>query len=557
MNIKKSSFLPYVVLICSQSAYAASLPGAGGQMQQIPPVPIPKIAAPGIAVAPNPIPVMPESKGIKILVHRVNVTGSHVYSAADLLQVSGFESGREWTLSELQEMATKITDYYHRNGYFVAQAYLPAQDIQDNTVTIAVLEGRYGKITLKNQTNLSDDLANSLLAGLNPGDVVASAPLENHLLPLADLPGVKVESSLIPGASEGTTDLLVDVTPGQRVTGSFDADNAGNRYTGAYRMGTTVNLNNPTGHGDIATLRAITAGSGLYYGRVSYQIQFVKTKVGVAYSALDYHLGKNYDSLEANGTAQIVSLYADHPLIRTRDNNLNSQISYDHKLFRDKVDTTSTVTDKEVDVVMGSLYGDHTDMFGGGGLSSYSVNWSLGNFDLQTPVEQRMDVSTAHSNGGYQKLGLKVTRLQKVTETLSLYGSLIGQIASKNLSLSEKMELGGMYGVRAYPEGEGDGDEGYIANLEARLLLPKWIEAMPGQQYVIGFVDTGTIRANKHPWNNTPNSRTLSGGGMGLNWMANNNLTLNAYYAHKLGNAVVTSGPDAAGQYWIQVVHFF
>ena len=540
MKIKKGIFLLYVVLICSQSAYAASLPGTGGQMQQIPPVPIPKTAVPTIEVAPSPTPVTPEPKGVGILVNRLNVTGSRVYSEADLLKVTGFESGREWTLSELRGMAAKITDYYHRNGYFVAQAYLPAQDIQDNTVTIAVLEGRYGKITLNNQTNLSDDLANSLLAGLNPGDVVAAEPLENHLLPLSDLPGVKVESSLIPGASVGITDLLVDVTSGQRVTGSIDVDNAGNRYTGAYRIGTTVNLNNPTGHGDVATLRAITSGSGLYYGRVSYQMQFVKTKVGVAYSVLEYHLGKDYDSLGATGAAQIAGIYADHPLIRTRNNNLNAQIAYDHKIFQDNVDSTSTVANKAVNVVMGSLYGDYTDTFGGGGLSSYSVTWSLGHFDFQIPAEQMTDAATAQSNGGYQKLGIKATRIQKVTETVSLYGGLVGQIASKNLSPSEKMELGGMYGVRAYPEGEEYGDEGYIANLEARLLLPTFTEAIPGQQYLIGFIDTGTIRVNKSPWNNTPNSRTLSGGGVGFNLMDNNNFTLNAYYAHTLGDHVVT-----------------
>ena len=33
------------------------------------------------------------------------------------------------------------------------------------------------------------------------------------------------------------------------------------------------------------------------------------------------------------------------------------------------------------------------------------------------------------------------------------------------------MELGGAYGVRAYPEGEAFGDTGYIATTEARLML--------------------------------------------------------------------------------------
>ena len=90
-------------------------------------------------------------------------------------------------------MAAKIADHYHTNGYFVAQAYLPAQDIKDGAVTIAVIEGRYGSVTLRNQSNLSNSLANGLLGGVNSGDTIAIAPLENRLLLLSDIPGVNVE----------------------------------------------------------------------------------------------------------------------------------------------------------------------------------------------------------------------------------------------------------------------------------------------------------------------------------------------------------------------------
>ena len=78
-----------------------------------------------------------------------------------------------------------------------------------------------------------------------------------------------------------------------------------------------------------------------------------------------------------------------------------------------------------------------------------------------------------------------------MTDSVSLYGAIYGQFASKNLDISEKMGLGGMYAVRAYPVGEAYADEGYVVNLEARLLLPKFSQRMPGQMHLIGFVDTG------------------------------------------------------------------
>src|SRR6185436_2837077 len=154
--------------------------------------------------------------------------------------------------------------------------------------------GRYGNVTLRNQTNLRDSLANGLLGGLNSGDTIAIAPLEERLLLLSDIPGVNVRSSLVPGTQVGTSDLLVDVTPGQRVTGSVEADNGGSRYTGENRIGGSVYLNDPLGLGDQAGLRVLTSGSGLKYGRAFYQLQVGRARIGVAYTALEYRLGKEF-----------------------------------------------------------------------------------------------------------------------------------------------------------------------------------------------------------------------------------------------------------------------
>ncbi len=559
--MSKIGLFAVALLALSQSAFSAEPPPTGGsQIQQIPPSPIPQRAAPEIRIEQGGAPAIPASDDVKIPVKSLRVTGQALYSEAELVAITGFRPGSELTLTELRGMASKIADYYHRNGYFVAQAYLPVQDIKDGAVTIAVLEGRYGNITLRNRTNLSDSLANGLLGGLNSGDTIAVAPLESRLLLLSDIPGVNVRSTLIPGASVGASDLIVDVTPGRRVTGSIDADNAGSRYTGANRIGGTVNLNNPTGHGDVASLRVLTSGPGLNYARASYQAQFGKATAGVAYTALNYRLGEEFASLQAHGTAEIASVYGRYPLIRSRNTNLYALIGFDAKTFQDKVDNPPpSVTDKKARVWMASLHGNHRDNFGGGGLSSYSLTWIPGEIDILTPAALTADAATAQTNGHYDKLAFHASRLQSVTERISLYAAIDGQFASKNLDISEKMGLGGMYAVRAYPVGEAYADEGYIVNLEARLLLPKFSQSLPGQFTLIGFADTGTVTLNKNPWPAAavPNERTLSGAGIGLTWQDYNNFVVNAYWAHKLGNAVATSAPDKNGRFWIQGVKFF
>lgn len=544
-------------LALSCGALAQQLPSAGGQLQQIPPPPPPPRAAPDIRIEQRSAPAAPAADQARIEVRALRITGASVYSEAELIALTGFAPGAQLTLSDLQAMAARITDHYHANGYFVAQAFLPAQDIKDNAVTIAVSEGRYGDITVKNQSRLSDGLARGLLGGLNSGDIIANAPLENRLLLLSDLPGVNVRSTLAPGAAPGTSDLIVEVTPGQSVSGSVDADNAGNRYTGAYRIGATVNVNNPLGQGDVASLRVVTSGEGLKYARAAYQMQFGKLQAGVAYSRLDYSLGKEFENLHAHGTADIASVYGRYPIIRSRRDNLSVQLQFDAKSFHDVVDLTSSVVDRKSHVVLASLLGDHRDNTGGGGLTAYSLTLAAGNLDIQTPSARAEDSITARSNGSFQKLSFYAMRLQSLGGPVSIYAAVNGQLASKNLDISEKMELGGMNAVRAYPEGEAFGDEGFVATVEARLALPKFSGAMPGQVQLVAFVDTGSVTQNKRPWTSGDNRRTLSAAGVGAVWSDPGNFMVRAYYAHKLGNDTALSAPDRSGRFWIQAVKYF
>ena len=549
--------IPFALLALSQSLFAQQLPSAGSQIQQIPPAPTPEKAAPGIRIAPVAAPASPASDAVKITVNKLQVTGARVYSEAELVALTGFKPGTELSLGELRGMAARITGQYRSAGYFVAQAYLPAQDIKDGVVTIAVIEGQYGKVAVRNQSKLSDGLVQRQLAGINSGDTVAIAPLESRLLLLSDIPGVNVTSTLAPGASAGTSDLIVDVAPGRRVTGSIDADNAGNRYTGEYRLGATVNLNNAAGLGDVASLRLLTTGSGLNYARASYQLQVGKATVGAAYSWLGYELGKEFSYTGATGTAKIASLYGSYPLIRSRNSNLYAGLAYDHKTFQDKnpVDLDMPVADKKSQVLTASLRGDHRDNLGGGGLSGYSLALSTGNVDLQTPELQNR-YALAQTSGHFNKLGFSAMRLQRVTDSVSLYAGINGQVASKNLDVSEKMELGGMYGVRAYPVGEAYADQGYVLTLEARVRVPTPVQ-LPGQVQLIGFVDTGSVTTHKNPWEAGDNRRSLSGAGVGLNWSDTNNFMVRAFYARKLGDETAQSAPDKSGRFWIQAVKYF
>ena len=545
------------VLTSAQLAAAAPPVGGGGQIQQIPPTPQPERPIPEVRIDQGAKAGDEGPAGTKVLVSTVHVTGETVFPEAELLAVTGFQSGSELDLRDLRIMAARITSFYNQRGYFVARAYLPAQAIHDGAVTIVVIEGHYGKIGLENHTNLSNRLASSVLRGLNSGDVVAGGPLERRLLLLSDIPGVVVKSTLSPGSAVGTSDLGVVVTPGPRFSGSIDGDNAGSPYSGAYRLGGTLYLNDPTGQGDQLTLRALSSFDGLNYGQVAYQFRVQDATLGVSYTALDYRLHGAFESLKAHGTAQVANVYASYPLVRSYDNNLELLGAFDYRTFQDKQDAIGSVVDKTEYAFQLGIRGDHHDGFGGGGWNQFSLGYTFGQLHLDTPSDRLLDEATAHAQGGYGKLSYSFSRLQTVSGPFSVYGLIRGQLASKNLDISEKMELGGAYAVRAYAEGEIYGDDGYVATVEARLLLPPAPGTIPGRLRLIGFFDTGSVRTNHSPWLPGPNRQSGSGAGAGLDWSAPNNFVVRASYAHTVGDATGIPGPISHGRAWVQLVKFF
>jgi hemolysin activation/secretion protein len=528
-----------------------------GQISQLPPPPAAERAIPDIRITrPAPAPADGGTAGPSVRIHALHITGQTRFSEAQLVAAAGFTTDAAVGLSDLRRMAARISDYYSARGYVVAQAYVPAQEIKDGVVTIVVIEGRYGAIKLRNGSRLHDDTARGVLRGLDPGDVVAAAPLERRLLLLSDIPGVQVKSTLSPGAQVGASDLQVDLTAGRRITGDLEADNGGNPYTGAYEGGGAVNFNELLGIGDVASIRALTAGSGMAYVRGSYKAQLADATVGAAYAYFDYRLGGKFASLHADGSEQIASLYASYPLIRSYDNNLQALADLDHRTFRDETGRIAVATDRQANVVTVGLNGDHRDSLGGGGSDAYSLYLSGGELDIQTALARALDAQTARTQGGYGKLTFNLDRLQTIGGPFSLYADVRGQVASKNLDISEKMELGGPYAVRAYPEGEAYGDEGYVGTLEGRVRLPDGWVRPAGRTQLIGFVDTGWVRLDANPWASGSDSATRSGAGVGLDWSIVNNVEVKASYAFRLGPAA-TSAPDSSGQFWFQLVKFF
>ena len=547
------------MLVATTAPRAQQTPNAGTQLQQIPASPSLSTKQPDFGPDAKQAQPSVESSGPKVLVEALTLAGNQTFTTQELVQASGFIAGRYYTLSELRQMAAKVSSYYRERGYFLAQALVPAQEIANGVVQLKVLEGRLGQVELSNASEVSDRTASSLLAGLQDASPATQAQLERRILLLSDLPGVLARSTLRPGTTPGTADVMVQLAAGPKVGGSLELDNQGNHYTGANRLGASLYVNEPMGWGDMASARLLTSGEGLSYGRVAYQSLVGPFTVGVATSSLYYQLGGAFARLESSGTAHTGSAFASYPFLRSRQQNLSVQWSLDHKDFNDRTGAGSpSQATKTTQIHTLGLKGNHQDAMGQRALQ-YNAAWAMGTLSLQDATTRNNDAITAQSNGAFDKLVYGVSWQQELAQKRSLYLSLNGQSASKNLDASEKFSLGGTGGVRAYPAGEASGDEGLVLTMEGRVPWPALSQYLAGSAQAVAFIDTGTATANKSPWDSGASTkrRTLSGAGFGLNFTSPNKWTATAYCAVKVGDEVATSAPDATWRVWLQAAKFF
>jgi hemolysin activation/secretion protein len=492
--------------------------------------------------------------GATVKVVSFKITGNTVFSDGLLQALLSDYVGKQLDMAGLDQAAAQISQYYRRHGYFVARAYLPAQEIASGKLEIAVLEGRLGAVTLeaKGDKRLKPAVAQELVTGAAPLNApVNEQNLERGLMLVSDLPGIEVKSTLVPGATPGTSDLVLETTEGPMGTGSVDIDNFGNKYTGEFRVGATLNLNDLSGYGDQLVVRGMTSGSGMNYGRLAYSLPVgnLGTKVGLSYTRMNYELGESFASLLASGSSNVTSLFAVHPIMRSRNTNLYVTGSLDHKRMADEQLAVNVTDAKTVNVLVLGLAGDLRDGVGGGGINTGSLTLTAGDLDLSGNANSNAfsDASTAQTKGGYSKFNFSLARLQRVDDSWSVYASLSGQGASKNLDTSEKFILGGL-GVRAYPMGEAAADSGLLLNLEARYDIPNFEY---GNLQLVGFIDTGSVRLHRSPWTGwsigsvVPNTYSLSGMGVGVNLYRGSDFAIRSSLAWKLGS---NPGADALGR---------
>ena len=520
---------------------------------------------------PDPKPALGAQPKLSVKVSGFTFSGNTLIPSEELNEKVKEFVGKDLNFEGLNDAATEVRAYYRSRGYFLAQAYLPEQTIRGGVVEITIIEGRWGVIELDKRPGMR--ISTGLLAGilgahLQEGGVITEIGLERPLLLISDLPDAAVTTELRPSQTVGAANLRVNVDDsGGVLTGQADADNHGNRFTGEYRFGASVSINNPLQYGDRLSIRGFTTDEKMSYARVAYDLPvgYWGTRVGASYSWFDYALAKDFAALLANGEGVVSGAYLFHPIIRTRNSNLILNLGYDQKRLVDRVESTTpiTKTEQQIDTYKAGLVGDFRDGFFGGGLNAWSATFTWGNLGTTAAAA---GTDTRGTQGDFNKTNIDLRRQQRLTQDASFLFSFSGQWANKNLSSAEKTSLGGPNGVRAYPVGEATADIGHVIQNELRYIVPG-VKFLEGDLAAYGFFDYGWAQINRNPAKDpvtgavldSQNVRSFSGYGLGgsLGKEGNFLLRVSVAWAHTYDEQPQSDTARRVPRVWMQAIKWF
>ena len=455
--------------------------------------------------------------------------------------------GREITQTELNEALDKITAYARHKGYPAATAYIPAQTAEWGRLRVAIAPGRFGRITLENDSRLKSRIAEGYFAGLKHGDIIKTREVEAAMRKLQNITGVEVGGVLSPGSGPGESDFLIRVADSKANSLIVYAENYGSKSAGRYRYGLQGELGNLGGSGAKVDLGLLISNKHQHGYNLSAEmpVGHSGTHIGLGYSRSDYELGSLAQALGAEGVADTWSIYGRTPIFDTGNGSMELKYGYDYRDITDELTRFNWSWKKHSHVF-------HLGVDGTGHLPTTWLHYDL-TLHAGTLVpdsqEARDLAALDNSDGHFTKGTLDLTAVQRLGHATDILCKFSAQKAASNLDSSEHIYLGGAHGVRAYPQGEASGDEGLMGTMELR-----WHTPLKGLT-LSTYLDAGHVEIAR---SGDEGSMTLKGWGVGLAYTKPNNWFARLDYARRIGSdELMSKEAESKGRIWFMAGKVF
>ena len=496
-----------------------------------------------------------------ITLKKINFQGVTILGDMELKELVTRFINVPMSYEQMLDIGMTVESYYRQNNY-LARVILPPQDLTEGVLMVEVIESVFSKVEIEQELadlpNTQQHVAAIIQAQQPTGEPLNTKSLDRALALANDIPGMSAQGSLRQGQQPGETELLLKLYQGRTRQEELTYDNGGSRSTGATRLMVVLNWFNPNDLADLLNVVAVhTQGSN--YARLAYSLPVGTDgwRVGLNASAMSYEVVVGEQGMVgAVGRAVTQGMEWLYPLLRADDRSATVSLTADTKKFQNTSAQGLLMSDYQAQVLAAQVSGFYRDLNPGGGTGTYSLQLSHGNLNLDGSLSQATDATTTQTAGAFDKLRVSGSWQQALTTQTSAFVSYTGQLSDKNLDSSEKMQLGGMNSVRAYPTGEGSGSDAQLIQLELRQSLESGVN-------VAAFYDWGQVWLQHdptYPGGPMHNRNTYKGFGASVAYTNDDGVNFKATWARRQGTNPnpTQTGNDQDGtrdrnRYWLQV----
>lgn len=409
-----------------------------------------------------------DAANIKLTPSNVIIEGNTVYSKEKLKSYYNNIIGKEVSLSAIFDVATKITDLYQNDGYFLSFALVPAQRIKESgEVKITIVEGFIDKVSFNNLKTHRKSLFNKLKSRVEAERPIKKETLEKFILLTEMTPGISVDtfieaSKTTPGASNLQINIRNDNLDGQ-----VAVNNYGSRYAGPIREESTLSLNSLLGlneqisFSNTDTLKEREEK----YAEVSTKvlINSLGTSIKALYSQDNSEPGFTLRNNNIASKSEKAQLSFAHPLMLSRSKNLT--LTGSAEMYDSEVEAFGARLSKDsLRVIRTGLEYVDTD---NNGSYRYMFGQISKGLDLFGAKEsKRADLSRANGKSNFAKLTAEGGVNKMLTNKIGMLVAAKGQWAGSQMLSSEEFSFGGRQFGRGYDSSELVGDHGVSGLVE-------------------------------------------------------------------------------------------
>ncbi len=481
---------------------------------------------------------------VTLTLKEIVIEGASVYDDAALSAVYQDKVGTKITLADVYDIAAQLTAKYRNEGYILTQVVIPPQTIDGGTVRMRVVEGFVDKVSVEGGMGVDTAFLQGYAKKINASKPLNSKTLERYILLINDLPGMSARAVLSPSPNVvGASDVTIFVER-KAYDAFFQIDNRGSRFLGPLQVNAGGRLNNMFGLYEGLSFQFVTAPDGwpdreLDFGSVAWSqpINHEGTRVSVGYSITSTEPGYSLTPFDIEGLARSANIEVMHPFIRTRQQNLYGTLRFNYIDTERNDNLGLGKTEDRLRVLR--LAGTYQFTDGFLGLNTVNAELSKGIDILNMKEKDSLNPTRERGEPEFFKATMEISRIQRVTNMIELFGSVQGQKSAHKLLASEEFGVGGINYGSAYNNSEITGEDGVAGRLELRLNNPVRVPVNFSQVY--GFYDIGKV------WDNDSTvvkdrQRSIASAGLGLRVNVNDNLAGTFEAAMPLTRTVETEG---------------